>query len=1301
MKKLIFLVMLLLVAGNAVGQDYLTVFFKDGSNESFYLGAIKNFYASKYDSLGVIHEDYQTQIIETTKKVFIYDLAEIDSVSFTKFNEQEVKKNFKSALSASDAVFSKCDSIGDLSQYIDELRDVEGIEYVSYDNNSLYVKVKDWLTIAYYFDTKTTEDTLSLSLKQTLRKGKKLIQQYSSPYEDFTAVEAIAHSPVGLHADDESEVFLPLKKKFDDCGISAKINHPSLSNGFYTDEIFKHDIIFYSGHGGYDKENDLHTLVTADECGTRPKNYVLTDEDISQIYNWIYSLLQTDAVSDDEISIGIYGDFRSNGWIKVYGASVSQKYIQNSPNEFSEPAIIFMAACKTLSENSKMASVFLKKGALAFFGSEETQSGGVLIGKSYFENLLNGMSMEGARQNIDWLQTTNTMVDWVHSDYKVYYHAPSEPKRQFHLFNTSTKPVDPRTVRIEYVDNRKVTITGVTTLLDTEDPKVEFGFKYGIESDNLDKSVKGKHDSSIVDESGNFVFTAKLNLSDYQKYYFQAYTYDGYYYNLGGIQKIKFFDDEDVIAKDLAIDPSSASLKVGESLKLNLAFTPQNVTETVVIWNNSNEEVVGFHNGEVTALSPGHATITAQTIDGSDITATCEIDVSYVDLTISQNSVSMEPDNTATISITSGNGNYGVKSSNEEVATAYIDGEEAKEVCIKAIDVGTATITVTDNLSNETADILVTVNRKLVDLALESFDPVTLVIGESATVGITSGNGIYDIYNSNDKVVTVTVEDERLKIDAVSAGTATIIVTDKMTTQTASIEVTVLANLSIAIIGNIDLKVGESTNVKIISGNNDYTLDNSSPSVASASVVGLFITVEALSEGSTTITIMDNKTKQTASFDVTVTSMDIPAEAIDLGLPSGILWASYNVGATTPEEYGGYYAWGETKEKDTYFWTTYTHCDGVANSCHDIGTDISGTEYDVAHVRWGGEWRMPTAEEFKELVYKCDHQTTTQNGVYGFKFTGPNGNSIFFPAAGYHFNTGINKAGSSGEYWSSTVRENKNYAYDTSMSVDYVYWDCYINRFAGLPVRPVKYSEPTLADLVELKGTTVHIAAVGAGSTIITVKDDKSGQTASIDVTVTENSAPSSYLTCPDDHHPHLIDMGLPLGTKWACCNVGASKPEDYGNYYAWGETETKSTYNWETYIHKTGDYNCIDLGPNIANTNYDVAHVQWGSPWQMPSGDEIKTLIEKCETHTETLNGVKGISFIGPNGGKLFFPIGGIYDEDSVRDQGRIGSYWASTCSNDWGAEGLDFVYSSVSFNEAGVRILGHSVRPVISGNE
>ena len=187
------------------------------------------------------------------------------------------------------------------------------------------------------------------------------------------------------------------------------------------------------------------------------------------------------------------------------------------------------------------------------------------------------------------------------------------------------------------------------------------------------------------------------------------------------------------------------------------------------------------------------------------------------------------------------------------------------------------------------------------------------------------------------------------------------------------------------------------------------------------------------------------------------------SRAVDLGL--SVKWASCNVGATTPEEYGGYYAWGETEEKSDYSWSTYKYCNGGFNSMtkycksRDYGTVDNKTtlepEDDVATVKWGGTWRMPTRAEQQELINNCTCTWTTLNGVNGYRVTGPNGNSIFLPAAGYRRDTEVRNQGSSGYYWSSSLGSNRSY-YAYYLYFYDLYFDWYNdNRYLGNTVRPV------------------------------------------------------------------------------------------------------------------------------------------------------------------------------------------------------------------------------------------------------
>ena len=170
-------------------------------------------------------------------------------------------------------------------------------------------------------------------------------------------------------------------------------------------------------------------------------------------------------------------------------------------------------------------------------------------------------------------------------------------------------------------------------------------------------------------------------------------------------------------------------------------------------------------------------------------------------------------------------------------------------------------------------------------------------------------------------------------------------------------------------------------------------------------------------------------------------------EWVDLGLPSGIKWATMNVGATTPEGYGDYFAWGETTTKSSYSSSNYNY------SSHPTTLPL---ERDAAYVNWGSSWRMPTYDEIDELI-NTSYTTwtwTTQNGVNGYKVTSKtNGNSIFLPAAGYRSGSGLNDAGSYGDYWSSLL--------DTGYSgrAYYLYFrsDDVLrgSRYLGRTVRPV------------------------------------------------------------------------------------------------------------------------------------------------------------------------------------------------------------------------------------------------------
>lgn len=193
-------------------------------------------------------------------------------------------------------------------------------------------------------------------------------------------------------------------------------------------------------------------------------------------------------------------------------------------------------------------------------------------------------------------------------------------------------------------------------------------------------------------------------------------------------------------------------------------------------------------------------------------------------------------------------------------------------------------------------------------------------------------------------------------------------------------------------------------------------------------------------------------------------------EYVDLGLPSGALWATCNVGASKPESYGNYYAWGETGTKGTYTWSTYKHANGIYDKltkyCNKSNYGDNGFTDNLTTLQrgddpaaaWGSGWHTPSKSQWDELLANTTHKWTTRNGVKGRLFTSKkNGQTLFLPAAGFRGGSETHHAGSYGYYWSRSLHTSN------PCGAWYLYFDsdgCYMhydyNRNGGHSVRPVR-----------------------------------------------------------------------------------------------------------------------------------------------------------------------------------------------------------------------------------------------------
>ena len=159
-----------------------------------------------------------------------------------------------------------------------------------------------------------------------------------------------------------------------------------------------------------------------------------------------------------------------------------------------------------------------------------------------------------------------------------------------------------------------------------------------------------------------------------------------------------------------------------------------------------------------------------------------------------------------------------------------------------------------------------------------------------------------------------------------------------------------------------------------------------------------------------------------------------------------------------------------------------------------------------------------------------------------------------------------------------------------------------------------------------------------------------------------------------------FVDLGLPSGTLWATCNIGANTPEGYGDYFAWGETGPKAVYDWTTYKYCNGDFDQLTKYCQEASYGYDgytddlyelqpsddAATVNWGEDWRMPSASEGEELLSQCELKRDTVNGVPGLCIVGKNGNSIFLPSGGAKGDfvgpspESLQVGGH-GYYWVN----------------------------------------
>ena len=501
-----------------------------------------------------------------------------------------------------------------------------------------------------------------------------------------------------------------------------------------------------------------------------------------------------------------------------------------------------------------------------------------------------------------------------------------------------------------------------------------------------------------------------------------AKTVDGGFTASVSVTVKKASEPQKVSVTAVSLNKSTLSLKVGESSTLRATISPSDATDKGVIWTSNRTSVATVSSsGVVTGKAAGTAVITVRTNDGGK-TSTCNVtvtsnpepggEINVSQISISPSSATLAVGGTRQFSVTitpanATNQEVSWSSSNTSVASVNSDG------LVTAKAEGQATITVTSKDGGFSSRATVTVSSESQEPGSYSLSPNPLDFGD-VKVGSESTNRVM-IRNTGKRPI---------QFSKVTSGDG------------VYLDMTVPFTLA----------VGEGRSFKV----------TFVPSEVRKYWVLISFTTDADNEAD--LLVQGNSTGQSGYSATT-------PEAVDLGL--SVKWASFNVGATKPEGYGDYFAWGETKPKSTYTWTTYTLAKGSHTSLTKYCTDESygyngftdgkkrlDSSDDAATASLGKGWRMPTVSELEELKRNCERTWTTVNGVVGCLLTSTiNGNSIFIPQAGVRADSG-NMSTSGGYCWTSDLDYDPYAAYNIVFSENSLGYSA-IARFCGLPIRAV------------------------------------------------------------------------------------------------------------------------------------------------------------------------------------------------------------------------------------------------------
>ncbi len=628
--KKIVLLLIIWMPLPCLAQDKFTIHFKDGSDRTFHLDNIVSIYTSKYDSKNIFHSDESYQYVETLQGSFIYDISSIENIAFTKFNENNVSNNIEEVANTVNPIILENDNIEEIKNKIDDIKSLECVEDAWCDNHSLFVRIKNWETMVYHIDHDENyeivfpDDTLLSSPNHIIASPNHIT---ASPQK--TAAIKQASEPLKVmianmeYRDEKRQSQVTncdrLVNLFEYCNIHPDYNDPLPTLEFFKNDIYDYDVIYLLAHGT--RKGKYHAFITADELAVNDgSTFTMTYTDL---LNKVLAIRKGfPGATEDHIFLDNVKEVRNGVTCIVYRLAITEPFFEELvKKEFSNPnSVLFTCACQSLQDNYNLAYTLYKKNLGCYLGYTHANSVGDEAGVEFYISMLKGCSLGVAYRDLPYNyriedkgnNETANLVIVPNDDYEGNV-------RKLFLAQTITAPPDENLINSEYKTNKKVTIEGYATLLQTG----LLGFDVS-KNENMEESIETKnirYEKTYL--NGNIKFSTSLSgLEAGETYHFRAFSYDGVVYNYGKTYSFKIDEKQsDTRVQMLTGTVNNATYSIYKEItdesdyhenpdgwkcyrsKLTLDITKNGTTNTYVVDDNIYlDKETQHHGGQVPCM---------------------------------------------------------------------------------------------------------------------------------------------------------------------------------------------------------------------------------------------------------------------------------------------------------------------------------------------------------------------------------------------------------------------------------------------------------------------------------------------------------------------------------------------------------------------------------------------------------------------------------------------------------------------------------------------------------------------------